>query len=58
MYKLLTLVTLNSTAIQVSWNEPVIANGVIEKYRIKVDEVNRYEGSITKAVILGLLPYK
>ena len=50
-------VPLNASAIEARWAVPKIANGVIIRYRLYVDENISSEGTMTRAVVGNLTPY-
>ncbi|XP_071962430.1 usherin-like isoform X2 [Antedon mediterranea] len=52
------LVTVSSTAIQVSWNVPSLRYGEIIRYELKVDGQEQYRGLDLETVVNSLTPYQ
>ena len=49
---------INASAIDVVWEIPEIANGVVTVYRVHVNRIMRYEGQETRIVIGALEPFR
>ena len=52
------LTSAGTTSIHVTWLPPQITNGQIREYRLKVDDVKRYQGLDTSYTVENLTPYQ